>query len=272
VLSVALREDCLSLGKLKEEGILSECLVILGWQINTRLLTIALPSKKFKLWNADLKIIIYNKKASYNKLESTLGRLNHAAAACPFMRYFLNRIRRVLMSWESSNSSKKVERYLSKQVIEDLKLWRQSFLPLIHTGMSLNLVTYRRPSFICWSDACPAGLGGYDHLGNAWRFAIPDDYRESVENQNNCLEFLASIITVWQAILNKQTNDEECFLSLGDNSSSVVWLHRANSDETNNLPLFIASRKYAQLLLTSKSCLYSQHIPGISNNVADALS
>jgi hypothetical protein len=138
--------------------------------------------------------------------------------------------------------------------------------------MSLNLVSYRRPSFICLSDACPAGLGGYDHLGNAWRVVISPDYRDAVKTQNNCLEFLASIITVWQAILNKQTTDEECFLSLGDNSSSVGWLHRANTDESNNLPLFVASRKYAQILPSNNLCLYSQHIPGITNGVADALS
>ncbi len=266
------REDCLSLGKLEEEGTLSECLTILGWQFNTRLLTIALPYKKFKKWNADLKVIISNKKVSYKKLESTLGRLNHAAAACPFMRYFLNRIRRVLISWEVSKTNKRVERYLPKQVIEDLKMWRSDFLPLIHRGMSLNLISYRRPSFLCWSDACPTGLGGYDHWGNAWRYEIPAKYIDAVKSQNNCLEFLASIITVWQAIKYNNIKEEECFLSLGDNSSSVGWLHRANSDETNNLPLFIASRQYAKILLASNSCLYSQHIPGISNCVADALS
>jgi hypothetical protein len=43
------REDYISLGKLGEEGTLSESLTILGWYLNTRLLTIALPSKKFKL-------------------------------------------------------------------------------------------------------------------------------------------------------------------------------------------------------------------------------
>ncbi len=134
------REDCLSLGKLADEGTLSECLTILGWQFNMRLLTMALPTKNFNLWNADLKAIISTKKVSYKKLESTLGRLNHAAAACPFMGYFLNRTRRVLTSWNASKSNKKVERYLSKKVLEDLKLWRISFLPKIHSGMSLNLV------------------------------------------------------------------------------------------------------------------------------------
>jgi hypothetical protein len=138
-----LREDCLSLGKLEEEGLLSESLIILGWSINTRSLTIALPPKKFQQWNHDLKDIISRKKTSYKHLESTIGRLNHAAAVCPVMRYFLHRIRKVLLTWDTTKTNKKIERYLSKQVLEDLKLWQHDFLPLIHQGMSLNLISFR---------------------------------------------------------------------------------------------------------------------------------
>lgn len=56
------RDDCLSLGKLTEGGVLSECLTILGWTINTRLLTITLPTKKFTLWTADLRGIVKSKR------------------------------------------------------------------------------------------------------------------------------------------------------------------------------------------------------------------
>ncbi|MFN9983770.1 MAG: hypothetical protein ACK53Y_27845, partial [bacterium] len=97
-------------------------------------------------------------------------------------------------------------------------------------------------------------MGGFDHLGVAWRFKIPDTYRDAVQNRNNCLEFLASIITIWQAILQGRTTPEECFLSLGDNSSSAGWLHKASVDPSKNLPLFLASRKFAQIMLSSNSC------------------
>lgn len=86
------REDCLSLEKLLEEGVMSECLTILGWKINTRLLTLALPNKKFSTWNQDLYQVISSKKVSLQKLETIIGRLNHAPTACPIMRYFLNRL------------------------------------------------------------------------------------------------------------------------------------------------------------------------------------
>jgi hypothetical protein len=240
-----------------------ERFTILGWIIDTRRLLISLPPKKFKRWNKELGEIIH---------KSVIGRLNHAASVCPLMRYFLGRIRSVLTSWDVSKTSKKVERYLSSQVLENLQLWRKDFLPTIATGMSLNLITYRHPTFLCWSDACPEGMGGFDYQGNSWRYQIPAEFQESLWLKNNCLEFVAMILTVWQAILLEFSCPDDCFLSLGDNSSAVGWLHKASVDSSKDLPLFLASRKFAQIMLTSNSCLYSQHIPGVSNTIADALS
>jgi hypothetical protein len=260
------REDCLSLGKL------AESFILLGWEIDTRRLTIALPMEKYKRWHSDLGMMIFRKKVSFALLESTMGRLNHAASACPLMRYFISRIPLALNTWNITNKSKKVEQYLATQVLEDLKLWKNTFLPSIASGMNINLITYHRPSFLCWSDACPERLGGFDHMGHAWRFKIPEEYKEAVKNKNNCLEFIASIVTVWQAMIQKRSEEEECFLSAGDNSSSVGWLHKASIDPSKNLPLFLATRKFAEIIINSKSCIYSQHIPGISNTIADALS
>jgi hypothetical protein len=158
------KENCLSLGKLAEEGQLSETFTILGWDINTRKMLVALPSGKFSRWTKELGEIIHRKKVSFAKLESTIGRLNHATSVFSIMRYFLGRIRLVMTAWDTSHKTKKVERYLSSQVLEDLQLWKETFLPVLSTWMSLNLITYRRPSFLCWSDACPEGLGGFDHF------------------------------------------------------------------------------------------------------------
>ena len=154
----------------------------------------------------------------------------------------------------------------------DLNLWKEDFLPKIHQGISLNIITYRRPSIICWSDACPKGMGGYNHSGLAWRWKIPQKYQRRVQNKNNLLEFLASLFTVWQSIKSGINHSHPCFLAFGDNSSAIGWLHKANVDAENNYPLHAAARKYAQILMQNDCCLYSQHIKGIHNNVADALS
>jgi hypothetical protein len=80
------------------------------------------------------------------------------------------------------------------------------------------------------------------------------------------------MIAIWQAILDNRAEQEEYFLSLGDNSSSVGWLHKASNDPSKNSPLFLATRKFAQIMIARNSCIYSQHIPCISNKITDALS
>jgi hypothetical protein len=124
---------------------------------------------------------------------------------------------------------------------------------------------------VSWSDACPQGMGGYDSLGNAWQFQLSPDDTVACHSSNNSLEFVAALISVWVAISTRE-NKEDCFLALGDNTSAVGWLHKANIDESKNLPLHMAARKYAEILLQDDCCLYSQHIVGKHNTFADILS
>ncbi len=84
------RDNCLSLSKLTKEGTLAETATVLGWHINTRSLTISLMTDKFTAWISDLDVVLSNKKASHDELETLLGRLNHAASILPLARYFLN--------------------------------------------------------------------------------------------------------------------------------------------------------------------------------------
>jgi hypothetical protein len=136
----------------------------------------------------------------------------------------------------------------------------------------LNLLTYRRPTHIFWSDACPSGLGGFSSKsGKAWRFQIPNEFLQTVQKQNNLLEFVASIVSVWIEILDSAPS-QSCFLSFADNTSAVGWLHKANVNDTKNKPLEHATRHFATLLIQANCCLYSQHFKGSENKVADALS
>jgi hypothetical protein len=96
------------LRKIKKVGNLSEEPIILGWVLNTGLLTIELLKKKSKYWLGDLKSIMVAKKISYKDLETLVGRLNHAAAACPLYRYFLNRLKNLQMSWNQRKRRRNV--------------------------------------------------------------------------------------------------------------------------------------------------------------------
>ena len=124
-------------------------------------------------------------------MDSIVGRLNHAATALSLARYFLNRIRRVAQRNETNEVRQKTNKkikWLNKSVLADLQLFLDYFLPKLHEGISLNLLTFRRPTHIFWSDACPSGLGGFSqHSGKAWRFEIPEEFLQAVKNQNNLL-------------------------------------------------------------------------------------
>jgi hypothetical protein len=58
----------------------------------------------------------------------------------------------------------------------------------------------------------------------------------------------------------RKRDERNVLLALGDNSSALGWLPKANIDNTKNLPLHMAARKYAKILLQADCCLYSQHI------------
>ena len=69
-------------------------------------------------------------------------------------------------------------------------------------GVDMNLLSFRYPDRIYYSDSCPTGLGSYSNQGFTWRFRIPDNLL--FHASNNLLEFLAVIIMPWIGILGGQ--------------------------------------------------------------------
>jgi hypothetical protein len=270
------RRDILSLPKLKAEGSPAESQIILGWRVNTRALTIGLPDNKFADWSRDIQRFIVQKRCTFGELESLAGRLCHAAYAIPMTRHFLERIDRTA-SKEGVRKTTTLE--LPEEVIRDLELWK-TFLVKANQGVSINLVTTRKPTRICWSDSCPFGMGGYSlATGKAWRIRIPSDsFIFGHPGINNLLEFLGMIISVWLECRSCKTDPNAvhaCILALGDNTSAIGWLHKSAALGRNrpaHAAHLFASRHLATTVLEADCCLASQHIKGVENIVSDLLS
>jgi hypothetical protein len=147
------RREIVSAPKLEAEGSPAELQIVLGWLLNSRLLMILLPTDKFEAWSADLRAIVAASKGTYGELESTLGRLNHVAYVIPLARHFLNKLRLRLHHRRHQNQ----QITLTAEEVADLALW-ELFLEQAHAGMSMNRVTIRRPSKLCWSDSCPTSF------------------------------------------------------------------------------------------------------------------
>ena len=164
------RREILSQAKLEAEGSPSEVQIVLGWRIDTRRLLISLPEDKFRAWSEDVTRI-WNTvgRCLRAEVESLVGRLNHTAGVIPQARHFLGRIRQAL---GPSDGKRRRHSTLSGEARKDLELW-ESFLESAAAGIPINILVTRQPNVICWSDACPYGIGGYSLTGRAWRIRIP---------------------------------------------------------------------------------------------------
>jgi hypothetical protein len=267
------RRGLLSAPKLEAEGTPAEEQIVLGWLLDTRRLLILLPFDKYEAWSSDLQTILLDKRVTYGELESTLGRLNHVGYIIPLARHFLNKLR--LRIRQRRHKHQHIS--LNSEELEDLDLWC-FFLSAARTGISLNRVTTRKPSKICWSDSCPYGIGGFLLSGRAWRIRIPPSSPiYGVDIANNVLEFLGMMVTVWLVILEckEQNSTQDCILALGDNTSAIGWLYKSSRlipGSPYYEPVQLIARKLARLITGSTHCLASQHIKGENNVVSDLLS
>jgi hypothetical protein len=267
------RRELVSQPKLIAEGGPAEVQTVLGWTLNTWALLVLLPTDKFEAWSSDLRSIIARRRGTFGESETTVGRLNHVAYAIPLSRHFLNRVRLRLKARKHKNQ----ELSLTQDELDDFELWLV-FLAQVRKGISMNQITIRRPTKICWSDSCPFGIGGFLLSGRAWRIRIPDSSPiHGFDIANNVLEFLRMMVTIWLVLIEcDETNcEQDCILALGDNTSAVGWLFKSGKlpfDSPHYKPVQLISRKLARLLTDSSHCLASQHIKGNKNTVSNLLS
>ena len=204
-------------------------------------------------------------------MDTLVGRLNHASFVLPMTRHFMERLRTAL----SPRLHKNQTVFLSTEAVEDLRLWKEILLRA-HAGVSINLIVTREPDRVCWSDACPFGLGGYSISGRAWRLQLPRGHPlRGHPGINNLLEFTAMVVNVWLECLDS-TSPYPCILAIGDNTSAIGWLFRSSKlalspGTQHDAHLFVA-RTLATVLINHDACVASQHIKGELNVVADLLS
>jgi hypothetical protein len=158
--------------------------------------------------------------------------------------------------------------------LEDLVLWK-AILSKAYGGVSLNLLVTRQPNRICWSDACPFGIGGYNLDGQAWRIQIPaDNQLRGNARINNLLEFIGMAVNIWLECV-RPGSCQDCILAIGDNTSAIGWLHNTSRLDPKwpaHRAQLIVARHVAHLLMDNDCCLGTQHVKGELNVVADLLS
>lgn len=75
--------DLVAMKKLLAEGRLEEVKILLGWLVNTCLLTIVLPDHKYIAWRRNIQHMIDCGWTTHRELETIIGRLNHVGYIIP---------------------------------------------------------------------------------------------------------------------------------------------------------------------------------------------
>ena len=149
--------------------------------------------------------------------------MGHACFIISWVFHFLSRLRS-LLARAHKRCVIRIDNVCKKDLAPMLTILEKA-----KNGIDMNLLTFRSPDRIYYSDSCPAGLGGYSNQGHTWRFQIPDDLLFCA--MNNLLEFLAVIITPWINIINGRLNSGDCALSMTDSTTAEGWMRKSNFSE-----------------------------------------
>jgi hypothetical protein len=167
------RKEIISLKKFSAEARPSKIKTVLGWVINTRSLTIYLPMDKYIDWHSNINDIIKHPKVNKKSMETVIGRLDHVAFLINMLRHFMTRRRHALQQLIKTQITT-----LTHAEIEDLKIMDQFLNIASSSGVSLNILTFRKPTHLYRSDASLHGLGGCNIItGKAWRLELPINCR-----------------------------------------------------------------------------------------------
>jgi hypothetical protein len=213
------QREIISFKKFAAEGQMEETKVVLGWLLNTRSLTISLTAKKHKRWASHIENIISAHRVKH--IETTIGCLNHVAGIYNPMRHFLGHLyqaqfRATQSGWTSLTCNEKMDLHLMT-----------SFYNYTAQGISMNVLTFCKPTVIYHSDASEFGIGCFNITsGNAWRFEILVDCR--LRTSLKSLEFLLCVITIWVDMLSSRIQAADCLLCQTDSSTASGWLQKSN--------------------------------------------
>lgn len=153
------RHHIISRIKLAAEAALTEQPIMLGCQLNIRILEIKLPYHKCTAWRKILSDIIKRETTNFDEMGKVVGRLTHLAIIIQKVLHFLSRMRQLRDRAENRRIIT-----IPETVIQDFKLVI-IVLDKAHSSISMNLLTFRRHTHVHRSDAFPARLGGHDHNG-----------------------------------------------------------------------------------------------------------
>jgi hypothetical protein len=234
---------------------------LLGWHINTADMTLALPPHRQAHLLSLLQDLETKQRVSRKKWQQLLGELRSMALAISGAKYHFSLLQNAL---KTPMQPRIRITSLLRQALHD---WTQLLKQLSHP-VSLHTVVPQTPGIITGCNASALGIGGWlwdpsqPSTVYLWQHPFPDNIQRQVVSDlqptgtitNSELE-LAPHPNIWCA---------------SDNMAAVAWANNGSTSSTS--PSAFLLRALGQLSQKRHFSLFTFHVSGISNTIADSLS
>lgn len=259
-----LKEVCQRLGmpldERKEEGP-SEVLTFLGMELDTLSMVVKLPQDKLRELRGTLKKWRGMKSCRRRDLESIVGSLNHACKAVRPGRAFKRRLQDLLSTVERDDRRVR----LNREAQADINWWYQFGLGWNGTALMRSVVVDEEPREVVLSDA--SGGWGCGAVWNDRWFQVqwselPDASSWSIMPKE--LLPIVAAAALWGKQWKGATVKVRC-----DNMAVVAAIKAGNCKESRSMHLL---RCLAFIEASIPVTLVAEHIRGVENTIADALS
>jgi hypothetical protein len=239
------------------------CLEYLGIELSTTDMVARLPADKLDRIRGIVAQFLVIKKCRKRQLLSLLGHLQFACRVIVAGRAFTSRL------LVAATSVKKLCHFvsLSSAVRLDLKMWHELLQHWNGVSLFLDVQTTNSFHMELFTDASSIGFGGY--FQGAWFYGTWPDNLESRLDSDFSIAFKELYPIVIAALLYGKSWGQKRILFKCDNAAVVFAINKGRSHSAAMMQLM------RRLVLIAADCNFAfaaQHLPGITNNIADALS
>lgn len=240
----------------------SNCLEFLGLGIDSVQGTIFVPKEKVDELLGKIKYVLGSKKVTKKELESLVGSLAFVVKALPAGRAFCRRIYGALQGIARPFHFIRV----SNEIKLDLQMW-VVFLENFNGFTKFSTVDWSMDdTFEFYTDSSGAyGCGVV--FGDEWSWlAWPVDWSQDIKKDITFLELVPIVlgIFIWA--------DKLACNKLLLHVDNLALVHIINNKTSQNKRVMILLRALVLKTLQKSIQIKYQHIPGVKNNKADAIS
>ena len=240
----------------------TQCAVLHGIEVDTIKMEARLPQQKIEKAYHLLKSLSCKRTATLQQLQELIGFLNFACKVIPAGRAFLRR----LVNLTVGISAPHHHRNINKDARKDLAAWLL-FLDK-YNGISVFSDSHWSSSDIIrlYTDSSDQGFAAV--FGKQWfQGAWPEDWTVTKGNKNIALLELVPIVLAMDIWGDKLTGKKIIFMC--DNQALTYIINKSSSRHPEIMALV---RRLVVTCMLKNIYIYSEHIPGYQNVVADRFS